>query len=186
MTAHTSIRQIGLQLLLTILVLISITVVLALWVKEPMEQGAQWLVEVFGYYGFALGIFLADAFTIPLPPDAFILLAVVSDISPIIVTFLFGTASVLAGSVAYSIGPHISRLPILRKPIERFRPRGQELFERFGVWSVLIAALTPVPFSLVCYLAGTYKMNFRSFFYATLGRIPRFGLYFYLVLAGWQ
>ena len=59
------------------------------------------------------------------------------------------------------------------------------LLKKWGLWTVVIAALTPIPFSIVCWFAGIYKMPYRPFFIGTLVRFLRFALFYYLFVIGW-
>ncbi len=56
---------------------------------------------------------------------------------------------------------------------------------KLGVVAVVVAALTPVPFSLVCYLAGSLRMPLGIFFLAILARIPRMAIFYYIIAAAW-
>ena len=49
---------------------------------------------------------------------------------------------------------------------------------RYGAWAVGIAALTPVPFSVVCWVAGFVRLDFVRFAPMALLRVPRFIIYF--------
>ena len=159
--------------------------VAGLFLREPLEAFANWVVAELGLVGVFAGVFITDAFTFPVPPDTYLFIAVASDapVAPILAVCCL--ASVLAGLVAYKIGPYVSSLPFLRPRLERFRPRGEQLFVRYGVWTVALAALTPVPFSITCWLAGTYRMPFQKFFLATFARVPRLLGYYALYALGW-
>jgi membrane protein YqaA with SNARE-associated domain len=170
----------------TITALLVIAVVLAgIFLKEPLTIAANWVVHTFGLPGIALGIFISDTFTFPIPPDTYIFLAVASQLRELDVLLTVCLVSVFAGNVAYFLGPLLARIPLIRNKIEQFRPQGQDLFLRYGVWTVAIGALTPLPYSLVCWFAGLYKMPYKRFFLATLFRIPRMIGYYYLFKLGW-
>lgn len=153
--------------------------------RDPLTELAHWLIESFGMAGMFLGVFLADAFTFPIPPDVYIFIAVASGVDVVPALATVSLASVVAGNIAYYIGPYISEIPLLRARIEKFRPRGERLYQKFGVWAVAVAAMTPVPFSIVCWMAGTYQMKYRHFALATLMRIPRVIGYYWLYRIGW-
>lgn len=157
----------------------------AAFLREPLEVVAFWIVEELGMLGVFLGVFATDALTLPIPPDTYLFMAVASDAPAIPILTACCLGSVMAASVAYRIGPYIQRLPFLRKRLERFRSRGEQLFLKYGTWTVVIAALSPIPFSVVCWLAGIYRMPYRPFFFATLARVPRLVGYYYLFELGW-
>jgi membrane protein YqaA with SNARE-associated domain len=168
----------------TVLIVAAIAVLAAV-AKGPAEAASDWIVENLGLWGIGLAVVLADALTLPIPPDTYLLAAVAGhyDPLPILATIIVG--SVLAGNLAYALGPTLQRVPLVGPRIEKFRPQGEMLFKKWGLWTVLIAAMTPIPFSVTCWFAGIYKMPFRPFFIGTLGRIPRFVVYYYLFELGW-
>lgn len=173
----------------TIGVTIAIFVAIALaavFLREPLEAFAHWVVTELGLGGVFLGVLATDAFTIPIPPDTYLFVAVASHapVAPMLAVCCAG--SIIAGSIAYRIGPYIQRLPFLRARLERFRTRGERLFLRYGMWTVAIAALTPIPFSVTCWLAGIYRMPYRGFVIATFARIPRLLAYYALFRLGWS
>ncbi|MCX7999216.1 MAG: VTT domain-containing protein, partial [Leptospiraceae bacterium] len=57
--------------------------------------------------------------------------------------------------------------------------------EKYGSWGVVLAACTPLPYSWMAILVGSFKMPFYRFFVASLARIPRFLVYFYAIKLGW-
>lgn len=153
--------------------------------RSPLEEAARWMIDVLGYGGMFAGVFAADAFTFPLPPDVYLFLSIASGADVLATIAVCSISSVIAGNLAYKIGPYIERIPLLRERLDEFRPRGEYLFQEWGGWAVAISALTPVPFSIVSWLAGIYRMSHRSFFLASLFRIPRIAGYYALYAYGW-
>lgn len=153
--------------------------------REPLADLAEWMVYEVGLVGIFVGVFLADTFTFPIPPDFYLFFGVASGTSNLWVVAVVALASVIAGNAAYALGPYIQRIPLLRKRIEYFRDRGEALFEKYGTWAVGLAALTPVPFSVVCWMAGIYRMPYSRFWASTFIRIPRMVGYYYLFQLGW-
>ncbi len=156
-----------------------------IFLREPLEAFAHWVVMELGLLGVFIGVVLTDAFTLPIPPDTYLFVAVASKdpVVPILTVVCLG--SVLAGNIAYRIGPLLARFGWVRDRMERFRPRGEQLFVRYGVWTVAIAALTPIPFSVTCWFAGMYEMPYGRFLLATFARVPRLLGYYGLFLLGW-
>ena len=67
--------------------------------------------------------------------------------------------------------------PILAKMFSEDRVAYVDrLFERYGVWAILIAAFTPVPYKVFAIAAGVWRMDRRKFIIASaIGRGARFG-----------
>lgn len=171
-------------LVVTALILAAVWLV-GRFLAEPAKQLAQLIVDELGLLGIFGAVLAADAFTIPIPPDTYILAAVASGSQVVEIVTIVGVASVVAGIVAYFVGPLFEKLPILRKKIDKVRPQGEALFFKYGTWTVVLAALTPLPFSVTCWIAGIYRMPFRPFVLAVLWRIPRFWVYYWMFLYGW-
>ena len=162
-----------------------LVVVLGVVLRDEVAACATVIVDTLGAFGVFVGVFASDVFGIPVPPSTYVFAAIASDspTAPILIIAII--TSIFGGSIAYFIGPYIGKIPFLNTQLERFRPRGEGIFDRWGIWAVGAAALTPLPFSLCCWLAGIYRMPFGRFFTATLMRGPRLMLYYGLFLLGW-
>lgn len=180
-----SLRTLVLETIVLTVALVAAVGIAGYLFRSPLERMARWLIDVLGYAGLFAGVFAADAFTFPLPPDVYLFISIASGASVTLTLLSCSTSSVIAGNVAYSIGPYIENIPILRDRLEDFRSRGEYLFGQWGGRAVAIAALTPVPFSIVAWLAGIYRMPYRWFFVASLARVPRIVGYYALYTYGW-
>jgi len=171
-------------IVVTVLIFVAVYVV-GHYLAEPAERLAQLIVEELGLIGIFFAVLAADALTLPVPPDTYILAAVASDTQGYEIVWVVGFASVIAGMVAYRVGPTFERMPLLRRRINKLRPQGEALFAKYGTWTIVVASLTPLPFSVTCWIAGIYRMPFKPFVFATLTRIPRFWLYYLMFTYGW-
>jgi len=153
-----------------------------------VQAASSWLTHKGGYPGVALAIWLIDTFTVPMSPD--VVLAFVahsgSSLNHALALTVICIASVLAGNSGYYLARWLSTWSWLRRRLERSFDKGHALFARFGVWAVVIAGLTPVPFSVVCWLAGVYRMSPGRLFLATFSRVPRFVGWYYLIRLGFS
>ena len=182
---EVSLRRIVWQTLVFTVVVVAMVAAAGWAFREPLTDMARWLVRDLGLWGVFAGVFAADAFTFPVPPDLYLVFGVADGERAAMVVATITVASIVAGNVAYLIGPYIEKIPLLRKRIAGFRKRGQTLFATYGVWAIGIAALTPVPFSVVCWMAGMYRMKYARFAASTFFRIPRMVGYFLLYKWGW-
>ena len=137
----------------------------------------QWAEEVVSDYGYA-GIFLisfTESIIQPVPPDPFITGGTAFGLSPIYAAFTAAIGSVLGGVVGYFLGKFLGE-PVFKKFMkQKYYDKGEILFRRFGIWAVIIAAVTPVPFKAICWLSGIFEMPFWGFVLAAfVGRLPRF------------
>lgn len=184
--AEASLRPVIVQAVVITAIMFAAIMLGAVFLREPLEALAHWIVEELGLIGVFVGVLATDALTVPIPPDTYLFVAVASHTPVVPMLAVCCAGSIIAGSIAYRLGPYIQRLPFLRARLERFRPRGEKLFLKYGTWTVAIAALTPIPFSVTCWLAGIYKMPYRPFVAATFVRIPRLVGYYFLFELGWM
>ena len=138
-----------------------------------------------GLGGMALGTFLADGFHFPIPPQAYMVLAVSSN-APLVSAFgAISVGSVLGGYVAFLLGGQLTRIGWLAPrliPLQRLAAR---TFFRWGARSAVLASLLPIPYSTVCYLSGLNHLPRRVFWVLALCRLPRLAVFFALIYAGW-
>lgn len=91
--------------------------------------------------------------------------------------------NIIASAIGYFIGMKIG-YPMLRFfASEETLDKAQKLFNRWGVLAVALGAFTPVPYTIVVFLAGISRMDFKKFMLAgMLGRIPRYVLGGYVLV----
>ena len=178
-------RRLAWQTIAGFVVMVGVVGALGYYLREPISHLAVLSIDTLGLIGVFVGVFASDSLGFPVPPSTYLFAAVAAESPMLAILIVASAASILGASIAYKAGPVIGRLPILRGFLERFRIRGESLFKRWGIWTVGIAALTPLPFPVVCWLAGIYRMPFGRFFTATLVRAPRFAAYYGAFSFGW-
>ncbi len=90
---------------------------------------------------------------------------------------LLATLSYTAGIVSYFIGRFWSTRKIVRERILERNATTMDQLRSFGGLIIILAALTPLPYPIVCQLSGMNKYPFKYFVWITLVRFLRFGLY---------
>ena len=145
--------------------------------------GSEWAVVV-----LAIATFLESIFT-PIPPDP--LLIPMSVLNPNMAIFygLVATlSSVLGALVGHWLGSRFGRPVLSRFASNSKIDQAESLFDRYGGWAVLAAAVTPIPYKVFALLAGVLKYDRKKFFIVSLiGRGVRFiGLGVLLFLFGEQ
>lgn len=129
----------------------------------------------YGFAGLAAIVFVMDILIQPVSPDFLILSSTLGGANLIFASFIGGTASTLAGIIGYFIGRKLIFRGVLGLFSLKHLTNGQRLFKKYGIWAVAVGALSPVPYSAVCWSAGTYNMQFKRFLITSIvTRIPRF------------
>jgi len=90
--------------------------------------------------------------------------------------------NVFASIIGYFVGKKVG-YPILRYfSSEEVLDKAKQLFDKWGVMAVAIGAFTPIPYTIVVFLAGISKMDFKKFVIAGfIGRVPRYIIGGYVV-----
>jgi membrane protein YqaA with SNARE-associated domain len=166
-----------------VLLLLALGVIGIVWQAELLAAAA-WVHGWLGLGGLALLLIAADALMSPIPPDVVLLVISKTDLAGAWLWLVpaAGVLSVMAGSVGWMLGRGLGRTNSVLIRWMRSRTMNRALVTRYGGWAVAIGALTPIPFSITCWLAGMCHMPYRAFAPISLLRIPRFVVY-YLAIA---
>jgi membrane protein YqaA with SNARE-associated domain len=92
-----------------------------------------------------------------------------------------------AGVLGYYIGVTFTKSPLFRKLYNKYLIQYEYSLQKYGMYLVLVGAITPVPFSAMCMLAGSVKLPFKPFLLICIARIIRFAAYGWMVwkFPGW-
>ena len=175
-----------LKAIYALLGIIVVIVALSHFLKEPIHNLSIQFINIFGVYGVGLGILLSDSLPAFMIPDAFLFLAVAGELPDIPVIVYASAGSITGGSISYFLGRYI--FPKINK-IQNFLKNHEEKLivhlEKYGVWAVVLAATTPLPYSWMAILVGTLKMPYWKFLFSSFSRAPRFIIYYYAIKLGW-
>jgi membrane protein YqaA with SNARE-associated domain len=156
------------------------------FLRPSAEASARAFVERFGVAGMALGTLLADGLYFPVPPQFYMLLAIASR-TPLSHSFTaIALASVLAGIMGYAISERLSRLRWLSQRTRSLRRVLARSFERRGYAAAFLLTLLPIPFSMLCYLAGLNRMPLKFLALLALLRVPKLAVFYVLLHLGWS
>ncbi len=147
------------------------------------ETLAAWgtaLVEQYGYTGIFLLTF-TESFIQPIIPDPFIVGATSLGLDTDLTVLTICIATVLGALVGYWLGKVLGKPVFIKIFGKKAFKLGKKFFKKYGLWSVVIAGFTPIPFKVMTWLAGIYNLPFYKFILASIvGRVPRFVLMAYV------
>lgn len=89
---------------------------------------------------------------------------------------LFAIISYVAGIVGYLFGRYLHTTLLYRYLCRRFLKKTEGLLQTYGLYLILVAALTPLPFSAVAMLVGAVEYPARNYVYWSSARYARFAL----------
>lgn len=149
---------------------------------DILHQLSGWI-ESFAHSDWVIFVLAVVSFTesiiSPFPPDPILIAAAVfNPAMALIFAAVVTAASVLGALVGHWLGKRFGR-PILNR---FFSPqkvlRVEALFQKYGVWAIVFAAVTPVPYKVFAVTAGAMDMSLRPFILASvIGRGARMFLW---------
>ncbi|MBK7054912.1 MAG: VTT domain-containing protein [Leptospiraceae bacterium] len=180
-------RKLILQSVLAVVVIIGLVIILAHIVKEPITQFSKLFVDYLGVWGVGLGILVSDSLPAFMVPDAFLVFGVAGKLGDFEVILFSFAGSLIGGSNSYAIGRYlIPKFEYGRNLIKKHEGQLLPYLEKYGMWAVVIAATTPLPYSWMSILVGSFKMSYSKFLLCSLTRLPRFAVYYYAIKFGWM
>jgi len=149
-----------------------------------IETFAQTMVDSFGLPGIFVGTFVLDSLILGISPDFILFVAIAGEMHPLGVLLTISIASILGGNAGYFIGRFLGHRKFVQKRIANYERKGHYLMEKYGLWAVIVAAMTPIPFSTVCWIAGMLEMKYTHFLAGAVWRIPRYLLWYIVFRVG--
>ena len=131
-----------------------------------------------------LGIFTVSEIVFGIiPPELFMLIWHSKGIlSEYVINLTYLTIiSYGAGVIGYYIGYFFSKTKLYKNISNRYLKQYIHHLKKYGVYLVLVGAVTPVPFSATCMLAGSAHIPIKSFLLICISRIVRFAFYGWMV-----
>ena len=115
-----------------------------------------------------------------IPPELFMIWAAERNellVQYALVVGVLASASYLAGVLGFLIGRYLSKTIFYRYMRKRFLRKTERRLQTFGLYLIIVAALTPVPFSGVAMLVGSVRLSPRKYILFSLTRFLRFFIY---------
>ncbi|MBE0641237.1 MAG: VTT domain-containing protein [Bacteroidales bacterium] len=129
---------------------------------------------------FVFGTFLVSEVVFGIiPPEIFMVWAAGSeDLAPYpVLMLMLASISYFSGISGYLIGHRLHPTRFYRWLDRRILGKYLPVLKRYGSFLIIVAALTPIPFSAICMLVGAIEYPFRKFLAYASFRILRFTLY---------
>ena len=151
-------------------------------VTDILSQLSHWI-EGFAHSDWVIVVLAAVSFSesivSPFPPDPILIAAAAFNPAMALVFAAVVTAtSVLGALVGHWLGKRFGR-PVLNRFFSPSKvARVEALFQKYGVWAIVFAAVTPVPYKVFAVTAGAMDMSLRPFIVASvIGRGARMFLW---------
>ena len=133
----------------------------------------------FGLVGLAV-VSATEAILQPVPPDLLVIpmsLDAEGEMELLAIFFVATLFSVIGSLGGYGIGLYAGRPAIEKLAKPTLSRKLDELIARYGDMGVFIAAVSPIPYKMLAWMAGAGKMDVKTFVSAGIfGRGIRFGM----------
>jgi membrane protein YqaA with SNARE-associated domain len=147
---------------------------------DELKEGTQSLVDRFGYPALFLLTLLADTVIQPVPPDVFVFGSGFGGANPVSAGAIAGIASSLGGLCGYFLGRWLGPWRFSRLFGRRLLRLAGNIYRKYGWLAIVVGAITPVPFSAVCWVGGIFRISpMIVLITGLLSRVPRF------IFVGW-
>lgn len=127
--------------------------------------------------------FLSEIMIGVIPPEVFMMwsLKLAEGRNYVMDVILLASISYIAGIVTYLFGRYFHRTLLYRYVRRRYLGKFEIRFQQFGGFLLIVAAVTPLPYSGICMLSGAANYPKRWFYLITLFRFLRFAIYSYFI-----
>ncbi|MEZ5199544.1 MAG: VTT domain-containing protein [Bacteroidales bacterium] len=143
------------------------------WLRPVFDR--TWLIfTVYTFSEFVFGV---------LPPELFMMWALRfnSLTDYIFLVFVFAVISYIAGFAGYLFGAYLNSTIYYRYVRKRFLGKYHSHLQKYGVFMILVAAITPLPFSGISMLVGSFHYPMKNYLLWALSRFLRFAVYAILI-----
>ncbi|RLI95158.1 MAG: DedA family protein [Candidatus Altiarchaeales archaeon] len=129
---------------------------------EHLREISESLIISNGFFGIFI-LSTLESFIFPVPTAVIITTATALKLNTIYVVIIATIGSVIGAIIGYYIGMKGGRPVLIHLFNEKKINRVENMFDRYGVYAVGIAALTPIPFKLFTISAGVGRMDIIPF-----------------------
>lgn len=167
--------------------LLWLAVIVALFVfsKHQIDKDILLRFEpIFEKTGLILFIFsMSELFIGIVPPELFLIWSLRGGDLHVYIMYalLLTIISYLAGLTAYFFGRYLHNTRLYRYLRERYLQKTELLLQEYGLYLILVASLTPIPFSGVAMLVGSVHYPVRKYIFLSFSRFAKFALSAYVI-----
>ena len=139
-----------------------------------------WLEPYFDNSILIFSVYSASEFFMGLiPPEFFMIWALRNGILSdyIYLVSLLAVISYIAGIGGYATGAFLNTTLYYRYVRKRFLGKYHSLMHQFGPFLIIVAAVTPIPFSAISMLVGSINYSFKKYLLFSLSRFLRYAVY---------
>lgn len=143
-----------------------------------------WMEKFYSKPAIIYSIYFASEFFFGIiPPEFFMIWALHKGdtLHYVLNVFFFATVSYAAGYAMFLIGKFLNRYRYFRWMRRKFFSKIFPMVRKYGLFLIIVAAFTPLPYSATSLVVGASGYSQRSYLLAALSRFARYAMYGFVV-----
>lgn len=153
--------------------------------RDWLEVAGAYMIENYGSRGVFTSVFFIDWVPVPTSPEPIFLLGVTGGM-PIKELFVAAaSAGVVSALGCYASGVVLERTTPVGRWVNEKHPALVAFVEKHGYKGLALAAIIPLPFSPMMWIAGIIGMPLERVVIISLLRIVKTAFYLWLIVLGW-
>ena len=157
-------------------------VLLLIFAGEYLRIAGKWFSKHLGLIGVFAYVYIVDTLIVPTTAD--VIFTITQEWDPVSLLLVMCVASIIGGFSGYLIGKKLNRFKFVRDVTASYQDIGSRIIKKYGVWAIVLAGLTPLPYSTISWIAGMLKLKKSHYLLGSLSRIPRLVIYYLLIKGG--
>jgi membrane protein DedA with SNARE-associated domain len=167
------------------LVWLAVIIAAFLFIKNKVDINyLAWLKPIYDNTAIIFLVYLTSELIIGIiPPEVFMIWALRngSILEYMTLILLLALISYIAGLTGYFFGRYLNTTLLYRFIRRKFLRKMEGMLNIYGLYIIIVAALTPLPFSGVSMLVGSVKYPLRKYILYSLSRFARFAVYSWFI-----
>ena len=141
-----------------------------------INDGLQQITETFSRTGVLLTFFISESLLGLIPPEIFIAWSK-KTADPVRTLAVLAMLSYAGGIASFFIGKAGSKIKAIKNYLENKMTKHLKNTHKWGGFLIVVGALLPIPFSIICITAGLIKYPLKGVLLFGLFRFARFAVY---------
>jgi uncharacterized membrane protein YdjX (TVP38/TMEM64 family) len=167
------------------LIWLAIIIVVFWFIKNKVDLNyLAWLKPIYDNSGIIILIYVTSEILIGIiPPEVFMIWALRNGVvfEYVMLILLLAVLSYIAGLIGYFFGRYLNTTLLYRFIRMKFLRKMERMLNIYGLYIIIVAALTPLPFSGVSMLVGSVKYPLKKYILYSLFRFARFAIYSWFI-----
>lgn len=180
--ANLEMKQLLGRTILFLGIALAFYILILLFAGEYLKIAGEWFSKYLGLAGVFAYVYIVDTLIVPTTAD--IIFTITQEWEPVSLLLVMCVASILGGFSGYLIGKKLNRFKFVRDVTASYQEIGSRIIKRYGIWAIVLAGLTPIPYSTISWIAGMLKLKKSHYILGSLSRIPRIITYYLLIKGG--